>query len=53
VDVALYNGCGIKLENLNGLQKLNGKIRDAKNGEKNKHENKKRERKRDKSRKKN
>ena len=50
VNVALYTGCGIKLENLNGLRKLNVKIGDAENGEKNKHENKKRERKRDKSR---
>ena len=49
VDVALYNGCGIKLENLNGIQKLNSKIGDAENGEKNKHETKKRERKRDKN----
>ena len=50
VNVALYNGCGIKLENLKGLRKLNAKIGDTENGEKNKHENKKRERKRDKSR---
>ena len=50
VNVALYTECGIKLENLNGLRKLNVKIGDAENGEKNKHENKKRERKRDKSR---
>jgi putative transposase len=26
VDIALYNGCGIKLENLRGLRKLNSKI---------------------------
>ena len=52
VNVALYNGCGIKLENLNGLRKLNSKIGDAENGEKNKHGNKKREQKRDNSRKK-
>jgi len=43
VNVALYNGYGIKLENLNELQKLNSKIGDAEKGEKNKHENKKRE----------
>ncbi len=41
VNVALYTGCGIKLENLNGLRKLNVKIGDAENGEKNKHGNKK------------
>ena len=39
----MYNGCGIKLENLNGLRKLNSKIGDAEKGEKNQHENKKRE----------
>ena len=32
VNIALFNGCGIKLENLNGLRKLNVKIRDAENG---------------------
>ena len=37
VNIALFNGCGIKLENLNGLRKLNVKIRDAENGEKNRH----------------
>ena len=52
VNVALYNGCGIKLENLNGFRKLNSKIGDAEKGEKNKHENKKREQKKDKSRRK-
>jgi len=50
VNIALYNGCGIKLEDLNGLRKLNSKIGGAENGEKNKHENKKRKQKRDKSR---
>jgi hypothetical protein len=43
VNVTMYNGCGIKLENLNGLRKLNSKIGDAEKGEKNQHENKKRE----------
>ena len=52
MNVALYNECGIKLENLNGFQKLNSKIGDAEKGEKNKHVNKKREPKRDQSRKK-
>ena len=47
VDVALYNGCGIKLENLKGLRKLNSKIGGAGKSEKNKSENKKREQKRD------
>ncbi len=42
VNVALYNGCGIKLENLNGFQKLNSKIGDVGKGEKNKHETKNR-----------
>jgi len=32
VNVALYNGYGIELENLNGLQKLNSKIRDIEKG---------------------
>jgi transposase len=36
VNVALYNAYGIKLENLNGLQKLNSKNRDIEKGEKNK-----------------
>lgn len=49
VDVALYNGCGIKLENLKGIRKLNSKIGDAGKGEKNKNKNKKREQNRDKS----
>jgi hypothetical protein len=39
----MYDGCGIKLENLNRLRRLNSKIGDAEKGEKNKHENKKRE----------
>jgi len=39
----MYNGCGIKTKNLNGLRELNSKIGDAEKGEKNKHENKKRE----------
>ena len=30
MDVALYNGCGIKLENLKGIRKLNSKIGGAK-----------------------
>jgi NADH:ubiquinone oxidoreductase subunit B-like Fe-S oxidoreductase len=42
-DVTMYNGCGIKPENLNGLRELNSKIGDTGKGEKNKHENKKRE----------
>jgi putative transposase len=50
VDVALYNGCGIKLENLKGIRKLNSKIGGAGENEKNKSENKKREQKGDKSR---
>lgn len=50
VDVALYNGCGIKLENLKGIRKLSSKIVDAGKGEKNKSKNKKRERNRDKNR---
>ncbi|MDQ1274499.1 MAG: putative transposase, partial [Euryarchaeota archaeon] len=50
VDVALYNGCGIKLENLKGIRKLNSKIGDAGKGEKNKNKNKKREQNRAKSR---
>jgi IS605 OrfB family transposase len=49
VDVALYNGCGIKLENLKGIRKFNSKIGDAGKGEKNKSKNKKREQNRDKS----
>jgi putative transposase len=52
VNIALYNGCGIKLENLNGLRKLNSKIGDAEKCEKNKQENRKREHKIDKNRKK-
>lgn len=36
VDVALYNGCGIKLENLKGIRKLNGKINSARKGKQNK-----------------
>lgn len=36
VDVALYNGCGIKLENLKGIRKLNSKTGGAGKGEKNK-----------------
>ena len=43
IDVALYNGCGIKLENLKGLRKLSSKIGWALKGEKNKGENKKKE----------
>ena len=46
VDVALYNGCGIKLENLRGLRKLNNKIGGAGKGEKNENENIKKEQKR-------
>lgn len=50
VDVALYNGCGIKLENLKGMRKINSNIGDAGKGEKNKSKNKKREKNKDKSR---
>jgi transposase, IS605 OrfB family, central region len=52
VDVALYNGCGIKLENLKGIRKLNKKIEYKGKGEKSKSKskNKKRERNRDKNR---
>ena len=50
VDVALYNGCGIKLENLKGIRKLNSKIGDAGKGEKNKSKNRIREKNRDKNR---
>lgn len=49
VDVALYNGCGIKLENLKGIRKLNSKIGDAGKDEKNKSKNRKREKNRDKN----
>lgn len=48
VDVALYNGCGIKLENLKGMRKLNSKIGESGKGKKNK--NRKREKDRDKNR---
>lgn len=50
VDVALYNGYGIKLENLKGIRKLNSKIGDAGKDKKNKNKNKKREQNRDKNR---
>lgn len=46
VDIALYNECGVKLENLRGLRKLNSKIGGAGKAEKNKSENMKREQKR-------
>ena len=42
MNVTLYDRCWIKLENLNGFQKLNSKIGDAEKGEKNKHVNKER-----------
>ena len=38
VDVALYNGCGIKLENLKGLRKNGGNIGGAEKAKKNKRE---------------
>jgi putative transposase len=38
VDVALYHGCGIKLENLKGFRKLSSKIGGAIKGEKSKSE---------------
>lgn len=41
VDVALYNGCGIKLENLKGIRKLNGKTNSAGKGNQNKNKAKK------------
>ena len=50
VDVALYNGCGIKLENLKGPWNLRSEIGRAGEGEKNKSEDKKNEQKRDTSR---
>lgn len=46
MNVALYNRCGVKLENLNGFRKFNSKMGFAEKGEENKHENKKREQKR-------
>jgi transposase len=46
VDVALYNGCGIKLENLRGLRKIESNIGGKGNAEKNKSEKTKREQKR-------
>ena len=36
VDIALYNGCGIKLENLKGIPKLNGKTNSVRIVQKNK-----------------
>jgi putative transposase len=50
VDIALYNGCGIKLENLKGIRKFNSKTGDAEKGKKNKIKNKKKEQNRDKHR---
>lgn len=50
VDIALYNGCGIKLENLKGIQKPKNKNEDIGKGKKNKTKDKKREQKRKKSR---
>jgi putative transposase len=41
VDVALYNKCGIKLENLRGLRKLNSKVGGSGKGKKDKRENEK------------
>ena len=52
VDVALYNGCGIKLENLKGIRKLNSKVDGAGKGKinENKSKNEKREQNGDKNR---
>lgn len=50
VDVALYNGCGIKLENLKGIRKLNSKADDAGKSRKNKIDDKIKSQKRDKRR---
>lgn len=41
VDLALYNGCGIKLENLKGIRKAKNKTENAKIGGKNKNKNSK------------
>jgi len=49
VEVALYNGCGIKLENLKGIRKLKSKADGAGKGKKNKNKDKKMEQKRDKN----
>ncbi|MGB9928286.1 MAG: zinc ribbon domain-containing protein [Methanosarcina sp.] len=38
VDIALYSGCGIKLENLKGIRKAEVKFRNRKKGKKNKNE---------------
>ncbi len=49
VEVALYNGCGIKLENLKGIKKLKNKIQDAGKSNINKSKAEKREQNGDKS----
>jgi len=41
VDISLYNGCGIKLENLRGLQNPNSKTKGIESGGKNKIKNEK------------
>jgi putative transposase len=41
IDIALYNGCGIKLENLKGVPKLNGKTNGVRKGKQNKNKVKK------------
>ncbi len=50
MDISLYNGCGIKLENLKGIRKFNSKTGDAEKGTKNKIKNKKKEQNSDKNR---
>jgi transposase len=52
VDIALYNECGIKLENLKGNRKLNSKIGDIGKGENNKSKKRKWDKNRDKNRRK-
>lgn len=41
VDIALYNGCGIKLENLKGIRKLNRKTNSSGKGKPDKNKSKK------------
>ena len=43
MNVALYNRSGIKIENLNGFWKFDGRVGDTEKCEKNKNENKKRD----------
>ncbi len=50
VEVALYNGCGIKLENLKGIRKLNSKTYGTGKCTNNQNKDNKREQKEDKSR---